>query len=133
MKLLGCAIFTLFLMLGSGPVLAQTQLRFGDPVREQLTSKDKTLDDGSYYHLYEFRARRGQRLVIELSSSDFEPYLTLFDRDGTEIISTRGVAANANGPRTARIEITAPYMGMYLMRVNSVRYREVGNYSLVIK
>ncbi|MBI4470703.1 MAG: PPC domain-containing protein [Acidobacteria bacterium] len=127
-----CSFLVLALLLvTSAPVSfgQSKRLRVGEPVRSRLTRQDKALDDGSHYRLYEFRAARGQSLTIELKSSDFDPYLTLFDGDGTEIVSAHDLTGN----NIARIEITATYTGTYLMRINSMRGPAVGTYTLTVK
>lgn len=130
MKLGRLALIPVFLLAVLPVVIAQSsELRLGERVRSRLTKEDKVLDDGSYYKLYEFRARRGQNLTIELRSPEFDPYLTLIDELGLEVLSTHDVSDD----RVAKIEITATYNGKYLLRINSVRKLETGSYTLLVK
>lgn len=109
---------------------AQSSIRVGEVRQGRLTETDKRLDaDGSLYDWYVLEGRSGQRIKIELKSQNFDPYLVLLDRDGTELMSSCG---NKDG-RSARIEMTLPYTGRYHIRVNSLHKDGVGRYTLNIK
>ena len=130
MKLRSVMLVSVFLLALAPVGSAQSgEIRLGEKVRGHLSKEDKLLDDGSYYRLYEFRAQRGQNLTIELRSTGFDPYLTLIDEWGTEIMSTHDVSEN----HVAKIEITAIYPGKYLLRINSVRKTETGSFTLLVK
>jgi hypothetical protein len=81
------------------------------------------------YDRYIFEGQGGQRIKIELTSTSFDPYLALMDRDGTELMSSSADPQS----RTARIEVTLSYTGRYHIRVNSLRQDGAGQYTLKIK
>ena len=48
----------------------------------RLASGDRTLRTGEYYDEYSLQGRRGQRLTVDLSSQDFDPYVMVVPPDG---------------------------------------------------
>lgn len=111
-------------------LLAQSTIQIGETRVGSLTPSDKRLPlDGSLYDRYVFEGQGGQRVKIELTSTSFEPYLALMDRDGTELISS---CADPD-THTARIEITLSYTGRYHIRVNSLHKDGTGRYTLKIQ
>ncbi|MCS6815950.1 MAG: hypothetical protein N0A16_04375 [Blastocatellia bacterium] len=103
---------------------AQTPIRLGQTVEGALEEGDRKMADGSYYDLYVFRGHRGQRIVIHLRSKEFQPYLTLMDENGVEILSHSGEHGHAH------IRCTLAHPGRYFIRVNSVRREGKGRYQL---
>lgn len=120
----------LTLVIMPSTLLAQSTIQVGETRVGSLSQGDKRLPlDGSLYDRYVFEGQAGQRIKIELTSTSFEPYLALMDRDGTELISS---SADAD-TRTARIEITLSYTGRYHIRVNSLHKDGTGRYTLKIQ
>jgi hypothetical protein len=103
---------------------AQTPIRIGQTVEGVLQEGDRKMADGSYYDLYVFRGDRGRRIVIHLRSKEFQPYLTLMDEDGVEILSESGEQGHAH------LRCTLSRSGRYFIRVNSVRREGKGRYHL---
>jgi hypothetical protein len=55
----------------------------GRPVSDSLTARDPLRRSGrTPYHVWTFEGRRGQRLTVDLRSSDFDAYLIVRDPDG---------------------------------------------------
>ena len=50
----------------------------------ELRRGDRRLDSGEFVDSYRFRGRRGQRVSIELSSSDFDTYVILIPPSGAQ-------------------------------------------------
>jgi hypothetical protein len=126
------AIVGLLLMSSSQP--AQSKIKVGQTVQGSLSASDEKMEeDGSLYDLYTMTARKGQRVVIELTSPSFDPYVTLLEDDGTEILSADG----DRGGSAARIQTTLRYTGEYLVRVNGLHTEQnkggSGRYTLTIK
>jgi hypothetical protein len=120
-----------FLLVPSS-FLAQSKIRVGQTIRESLSATDARMEeDGTLYDLYVLNGQRGQRITIELSSQSFDPYLTLLEDDGTEILSA-SAGDNRDG-RRARLQTTLPYAGEYLIRVNGLHKKESGRYTLIVK
>ncbi len=65
---------------------APRTLSVGRPVTDSLTAADPARrSSGAPYHLWSFEGRRGQRLTVDMSSSDFDAYLIVRDPDGFAI------------------------------------------------
>jgi len=123
------ALIGILLLIWQGS-WAQSSIQVGDARQGSLTETDKRLDsDDSLYDWYVLQGQCGQRIRIELKSLNFDPYLVLLDRDGTELMSSCG---NRDGQQ-ARIEMTLPYAGRYHVRVNSLVKDGVGRYTLSVK
>jgi len=103
---------------------AQTPIRIGQTIEGALEEGDRKMADGSYYDLYVFRGTRGQRISIHLRSREFQPYLTLLDENGVEILSDSGEHGHAH------VRCTLAHAGRYFIRVNSVRREGKGRYQL---
>ncbi|GBC78162.1 hypothetical protein HRbin08_01648 [bacterium HR08] len=103
---------------------AQTPIHIGQTIEGALEEGDRKMADGSYYDLYVFRGNRGQRIVIHLRSREFQPYLTLMDENGVEMLSESGEHGHA------QLRCTLPRSGRYFIRVNSVRREGRGRYQL---
>jgi hypothetical protein len=110
-----------------GPIAA------GDRVRGRLSNSDPKLDNGAPFHLYTYQARRGERLTITLRSEDFDAYLVIGTRGGRHGIGS--VAARDDdgaGGHDARLDVTLPTAGEYVIRVNSL-LPENGAYQLEVE
>ena len=99
----------------------------GEVIYGDLSSSDKSLDDESYYDVYKFQGRAGQRVVIGMVSEYFDPYLILIAPNGEKLAENDD--ANANN-HNSKITITLPQTGTYLIVANSARGKETGRYAL---
>ncbi|HEU4883417.1 MAG TPA: PPC domain-containing protein [Longimicrobium sp.] len=110
-----------------GPIAA------GDRVRGRLSNSDTKLDNGAPFHLYTYQARRGERLTITLRSEDFDAYLVIGTRGGRHGIGNV-VARDDDGAggHDARLDVTLPTAGEYVIRVNSL-LPENGAYQLEVE
>lgn len=86
------------------------------------------LDDGTYADFYALFADAGQRAVLELHSSDFDAYMFLFDDVGNLL----AVDDDSAGDGDARIEVTLPYSGLYVVVANTYFPGESGLYVLTL-
>lgn len=105
------------------------QINIGDKVEGRLDEGDKKLPDGSFYDFYFFLGNHGQKVTIDLQSAEFDPYLSVLDKDGTEIASDN----DSGGDHNARIKLTLSYSGKYYLRVNSLKKEGKGKYLLELK
>lgn len=95
----------------------------------RLAPGDEQLGSGEYFDRFPFVGTAGDVVVIELTSSDFDPYLILID--GREQV----LAQEDDSPGLglgARITFTLPSAGTYTVIVTSVFAGETGGYSLLI-
>jgi serine protease Do len=96
----------------------------------QLSPSDNRLTDNSLYDEYWFEGRAGQRVLIRLSSSDFDTYLILFDSNGERLAENDDLA---NGNTNSEIVLTLPQSGRYHVIVNSYDDTGRGSYALTIE
>ncbi|AOX01695.1 hypothetical protein BJP34_21645 [Moorena producens PAL-8-15-08-1] len=95
-------------------------------VRDRLNSNSETLNDNSYYNRHTFEGKAGEQITIELNSDEFDPYLILIDPDDNRIAKNN----NSGEGKNARITVTLPTTGTYVIWANSYNKQETGNYSL---
>ena len=101
--------------------------------RDGSPTYDPTLDNGTAYHLYPTSARRGERLVINLRSNDFDPYLVIGTPGGRHGVGT-ALARDDDGAsgRDSRIDFAVPSDGEYVIRVNPLA-ESTGRYVLALQ
>lgn len=103
-----------------------------DDVRSEagyLEEGDKTLNSGEYVDNYAFVGFAGQSVVIDLTSSEFDPYVILFMPDKTQEDNDDWEESQEH----SRLEIVLPLDGMYRASVTSYAPGESGGYSLQIR
>ncbi|NEP24076.1 tetratricopeptide repeat protein [Moorena sp. SIO3I6] len=97
-------------------------------VRDRLNSNSETHENNSYYNRHTFEGKAGEQITIELTSDEFDPYLILIDPDGNlNIIAQNN---NSGEGKNARITLTLPTTGTYVIWANSYNKQETGNYTL---
>ena len=104
-----------------------TAIRIGDTRQGRLGQGDLQLQSGEYFSVYEFDGRRGQRVDLGLSSSDFDPYLGLNGPDGFSAFNDDDAQA---GTRDSRLVATLPEDGRYQLVVTTYSAGEAGSYRL---
>jgi hypothetical protein len=111
------------------PATAQQQIAIGTSVTGTLTMADPVLpSDQSHYKLFTFMGSAGQRVQIDLMSSDFDSYLSLRNQSGQEIAHDD----DSGGGLNARITWTLPYTGAYQILANTLRANQFGSFTLSI-
>jgi hypothetical protein len=95
--------------------------------RGALSAGDSTLRSGEYVDHYDFQGRPGERVRIDLRSSDFDTYLILKDPNGEQ-------QENDDFEGTSRSVIDADIneSGTYRVLVTSYGEGETGDYTLAI-
>ena len=102
----------------------------GTPIvhRGALASGDQQLHSGEYYDSYEFQGRAGQRVVFDLTSTAFDPYLMVIAPSGH-----RDENDDYRGSKTqSRLELALEETGTYRVVVTSYTKDETGAYELRI-
>ncbi|MGE0791043.1 MAG: pre-peptidase C-terminal domain-containing protein [Sandaracinaceae bacterium] len=84
--------------------------------------------DNSPYHDYPIDLRAGWRLVIDMTSTDFDTYLWVIDSAGRSLVQDDD-GAGAGGTNS-HIELPIPYDGRFLIRANSFDASGRGAYEL---
>jgi serine protease Do len=102
----------------------------GPEVTDTLKQGDQVLPvDNSFYHIYTFEGKAGQQVTIEMSSNQVDSYLILLTQDGEELAQDD----DGGGDKNAKIVVTLPTDGSYLLLVNSYESGEAGAYRLRLK
>ncbi len=95
----------------------------------RLGPGDARLAGGEYYDRVTFEAAAGDTVVIELSSTEFDPYLILLGPDERPLFQeddSAGAGLNVNAT------VTLPAAGRYTVVVTSAYPAETGTYRLTI-
>lgn len=103
----------------------------GQTVRGSLDAGDPKADDDSYYDAWTYQGRAGERLVITLRSSDFDAYLNVGEGQG-DAFSSLQTDDDSQGGTDARVQITLPRTGTYVIRANTLGAGETGAYTLTV-
>ncbi len=112
--------------LAAQPVRA---VAVGQSVSDSLTGNDPVLRSRrSPYHLWTLQGRAGQRLVIDLMSSDFDAYLVLRDDDGRMM----GSDDDSGEGQNARLHAVLPRNGAYRVIATAVGSSARGRYTLAV-
>lgn len=91
-----------------------------------LASGDRTLSGGEYADDHAFEARAGERIVIDLRSTEFDPYLLVRSPGGT---ASENDDFEGSSQRS-RVEIPSAEAGTYRVTVTSFKVGEKGSYRL---
>ena len=107
-------------------------ISIGETVNGRLVDTDPKIPDGSHYQLYMFRGRPGQRVVILMRSEEFDAYLY-----GGRIEAGGFVEEvtddDSGGDTDARLEVTIPESGEYVIRANSLEAAKTGAFTLTVQ
>lgn len=119
-------------LLAAAPAAAQGTVRPGQPARGELSADDPTLDDGSYYDTWRFRAEAGHVYAVTLRSDDFDAYLAVGPNAGGDCDDCDTDDDGAGGT-DARVEFRADASGTYEIRTNAFSEGETGAYTLELQ
>jgi serine protease Do len=100
----------------------------GKTVTATLKPGDRTLPNNSYYHVYVFRGKAGEKKTLEMSSDQLDGSLILVSRNLEKVIAQNDDISPDNF--NARLEITLPEDGMYFLIVATFAGGESGSYQL---
>jgi hypothetical protein len=113
------------------PAAGIPTLRAGQTVRGELARGDGQLDDGSYYDAYTYVARRGERIVVRMSSDDFDTVVGVSQaREGADDLV---MDDDGGGGTNSRVEYTATRDGPLLIRANALNAGEGGAYTIAVE
>ncbi|HEX2091065.1 MAG TPA: DUF4344 domain-containing metallopeptidase, partial [Longimicrobiaceae bacterium] len=117
--------------VGAAPSGART-VAMGQTVSGRLTASDPVLSDNSHYHLYVYRGRPGEQVLVTLRSSDFDAYLAWGRLSGDEFNQEQS-DDDSGGGTNAQLVGTVGSSGTYAIRANTLRAGEVGSYTLSVQ
>lgn len=104
-------------------------IAIGQTVTGALTDGDALYRDTTFYQRWQLTVRAGQDVTIDLSSTDFDPYLIVRGAADTTVANDDG------GPGCAsRLVFTAPSSGPVSILVNTTNtpIRQTGRYTLTV-
>jgi hypothetical protein len=135
--LVGLSVLAGFLTLGacaSAPTVSSSpsvdQIRADETRSGTLTASHPTLDDGSYYQDWIYQGRAGERIRVDLRSSDFDAFLLVLNASRDEELARNDDGGSGTD---ARVEVTLPATGPYVIVANSYVEGETGAYSLSVE
>lgn len=112
------------------PLAAQGTIRAGQTVSGRLDASDYVRDsDNTYYDDWFYEGRAGERITVTQRSSDFDSWL-LIGRVVNGEFQLDEFNDDDGGGNDARIEMTLPTSGRYVIRVNVVGRGRTGAYTL---
>lgn len=101
----------------------------GRPVTDSLTAQDPVRRSvHAPYHVWHLEGRRGQRLLLDLVSSDFDAYLVVRDPDGY----TLGSDDDSGDELNARLRVILARDGAYRVITTAVGDSARGRYTLTV-
>lgn len=117
----------------AGPLVV-TPLTLGRTVNGTLAESDQVADDGSYFDVYSFSGRQGQRVEIVMRSSAVDSYLEVGEpaASGEEFFAEFS-DDDSGGNVDARIRMTLPRTGEYQVRAYALYAEETGAYTLELR
>lgn len=104
-------------------------ISYGDSQTGWLETSDTRIQSGEYRDAYAFDGLAGQHVVVELTSSEFDPYLVLTPPEG-EAIDNDDAGGRLD---LSRIDLTLPANGRYRVLVTSYSSGETGSYLLTVR
>lgn len=125
---------------GAGPVLTMQAIesavgggviRPGHSITGTFDAKDSRLPDQSYFERWTLSATEGQRLIITMSSSDFDSYAIVARASGNEV-EYLFQDDDSGGGSDAQIVFVVPATGEYMIIANSRGPAATGSYSLSV-
>lgn len=108
---------------------AAATLAPGQSLTGDLTANDTQRHSGKYEDSYTLQGRRGDRVQLDLASSDFDTYLSVSGPGGF-ILANDDAAGGASDATDSRIVLQLPADGAYRIAVTSFRPGETGAYRL---
>jgi hypothetical protein len=105
------------------------QILRGQTITGELSLSDPKLSDGSTYQAWTFVGTAGERIEVDVSSSDFDAYAIIQDTNGTRLASDD----DSGGGTNARVIFTLPYSGAYRLVANTYRVGGYGSYTLTVR
>jgi hypothetical protein len=107
-------------------------VRAGQTVSGRLETSDPQLADDSFFDTYFYEGSAGDRLLVTLTSSDFDTFLSWGQGEGSAF-SADLTDDDGAGNTNSQIEVTLGQSGRYVIRANSYTGGQTGAYNLSIE
>ena len=102
----------------------------GQPVSGRLEAGDSNLEGGEFIDLYVFDGTAGQKLVVELTATEFDPFVGVFLPSGGEAVENDDYEGRRD---MARVEFQLQESGRYRVGATSYGAGESGSYQLTLR
>ena len=111
---------------------APRNVSLGESMSGTLAETNPTTDDkGPYYQLYRLTARKGQRLVIEMKSTEFDAVVGIGRMIG-DSLNIEETDDDGGGEKDARLRFTVKEDGTYMIRAQGLDQNNTGAYTLMV-
>ncbi|MBD2777428.1 trypsin-like peptidase domain-containing protein [Iningainema tapete] len=100
----------------------------GQVVQASLKNGDRVLPNNSYFHLYVFQGKAGQRVTIEMASQQIDSHIYLLLPGKEKLVAQNDDISPQDF--NAKLTVTLPDNGIYYVLANTFEAGESGNYSL---
>jgi hypothetical protein len=114
------------------PPPAPASIRAGELVNGALTAQDAQSDEDTYYDLYRFSGRKGDRLTITMRADSFDTFVALGRVDGNRFTELETADDGADGTNS-KLEFTLDQDGDYVIRATSLFGNTTGAYTLLLE
>jgi len=117
----------------AGPTMATPHpIEPNTQVTGKLDDEDPTADDGSYYDLWTYEGRAGERLKITMNSEAFDTYVAIGRMENGTF---NELGSNDDGPEgtNSQLEVTLPANGTYTIRAKALSGENEGDYTLKVE
>ena len=123
--------YTLALSERAAPVEhAPRPIAAGAAAEGELDEEDSVLEaDGSFYELWTYEGHAGEEVRINMMSDNFDTYLAIGRMQGGEFEEIATMDDGGEGTNSL-LEVTLPADGQYVIRANSFRAEQTGEYTL---
>lgn len=114
------------------PPMATQPIDFGDTVEGELSDSDGQNGAGQIADAYTFQGRSGQRVVVTMSSDDFDTYLDLYtgEGDGRYVVDSDDDGAGEG--TDSRLSHTLVEDGLYTIEARGFSADGRGDYELTL-
>lgn len=126
------ALLPAALLVCAGAAAAQSTVQAGQTVSGRLEASDSRMDDDSYFDLWRYRGKRGERLTVTLRSGHFDAYLAFGRMEAGRFVPLDADDDGAGGT-DSRLEVTLPDEGEYAIRANTLFGGKTGAYTLQVE
>lgn len=103
------------------------------PTRGFLDEEDAVLEDNSYFDAYSFTGKQGDRIVVALTSTDFDAYLIVGRMSNGRFIKMHTNDDVGGRSLNSRVIFTLPINGEYVVYANTVRPQAIGAYQIRVE
>jgi len=107
-------------------------LPLGQTTEASLTANDPALEDGRQFHQYAITGRPGERFVITMRSTDFDAFLD-WGSLSNNVFESSATDDDSAGETNARLEITLPADGTFVLRAMGLERGKLGAYTIALE